>query len=74
MSMDFFIYYLRTAYPLNNTTQVFGKGTRDSSLDVLNGVALLEDLRKRAENVPGAATMSLTQLYKRLKDSFFNKL
>ena len=72
MSMDFFIYYLRTAYPLNNTTQVFGKGTRDSSLDVLNGVALLEDLRKRAENVPGAATMSLTQLYKRLKDSFFN--
>ena len=46
--MDFFIYYLRKAYPLNNTSYQYSSSAdakRDSSLDVLNGVALLEDLR-----------------------------
>ena len=48
LEMDYFIYFLRKAYPLNNTTYQYSSSSkvkRDSSLDVLNGVALLEDLR-----------------------------
>lgn len=72
MEMDFFIYYLRKAYPLNNTINAFGKGSRDCSIDVLNGVALLEDLRKRAESLPDSHTKSLSQLYDNRKVTHFN--
>ena len=71
MEMDFFIYYMRAAYPLNNTTTVFGNGDRDRSLDVLNGVALLEDLRKRADDVPGSRKEKLANLYCKLKVPYF---
>lgn len=72
MEMDFFIYYLRKAYPLNNTSTAFGNGSRDCSIDVLNGVALLEDLRKRAESLPDSHTKTLTQLYDNRKVTHFN--
>ena len=62
MEMEFFIYYLRKAYPLNDTTTQYGKAKdRDHSLDVLNGVALLEDLR--GVKTVGRNKKQLTELY-----------
>ena len=62
--MDYFIYFLRAAYPLNRTDTQYAAGDdarRDASLDVLNGVALLEDLR--SVDVPNQQKLQLTQLY-----------
>lgn len=62
--MDFFIYYLRKAYPLNRTDTQYAAGDsvkRDSSLDVLNGVALLEDLRN--VKVDNQQKFQLSELY-----------
>lgn len=63
LEMDFFIYYLRVAYPLNDTTTTYGTGDKESSIDVLNGVALLEDLRGRVKDIPGSEKLPLTRLY-----------
>lgn len=63
IEMDYFIYFLRAAYPLNDTTTTYGPGDKDHSIDVLNGVALLEDLRSRVKDVAGAQKLQLTQLY-----------
>ena len=56
--MDYFIYYLRSAYPLSGSPSETGslevednanadKGFRDITINVLNGSALLEDMRAR---------------------------
>ena len=54
LEMDFFIYYLRQAYPLSSphrstleaeTNKGADKGFRDATIDVLNGSALLDDFR-----------------------------
>ena len=54
LEMDFFIYYLRQAYPLSSphrstreaeTNQGADKGFRDATIDVLNGSAMLDDFR-----------------------------
>ena len=62
--MDYFIYFLRKAYPLNRTDTQYAAGdsaTRDASLDVLNGVALLEDLR--SVKVDNQQKFQLTELF-----------
>ena len=62
--MDYFIYFLRNAYPLNRTDTQYAAGDglqRDASLDVLNGVALLEDLR--SIQVDNQQKLQLTSLY-----------
>ena len=62
--MDYFIYYLRKAYPLNRTDTQYAVGDsakRDASLDVLNGVALLEDLRN--VRVDNQQKFQLSELY-----------
>lgn len=43
--MDVFIFYLRQRYPLNADAQDSGKEAQPSDIRVLNGVALLNDLR-----------------------------
>ena len=54
LEMDFFIYYLRQAYPLSSphastleaeNNAGADKGFRDATIDVLNGSALLDDFR-----------------------------
>lgn len=56
--MDYFIYYLRSAYPLSGSPSETGsveaannanadKGFRDITINVLNGSALLENMRAR---------------------------
>ncbi len=75
LEMDYFIYYLRKAYPLNSyspadavdasTNANSDKGFRDVSIDVLNGVALIEDLRNidpAKENID-QQKFQLTELY-----------
>lgn len=62
--MDYFIYFLRKAYPLNRTDTQYAAGDsakRDASLDVLNGVALLEDLR--SVKVDNQQKFQLTELF-----------
>lgn len=62
--MDYFIYFLRNAYPLNRTDTQYSAGDsvkRNSSIDVLNGVALLEDLR--SVKVNNQQKYQLTELY-----------
>lgn len=65
--MDYFIYFLRCTYPLNSTSTVLKAGpggAKDYSLDVLNGVALLEDLWFRAEaQVANARKKHLSDWY-----------
>lgn len=63
--MDYFIFFLRKAYPLNNTASQYSAGSgvkRDPSLDVLNGVALLEDLRGGEWIDPDDAEVGKSQL------------
>lgn len=59
LEMDYFIYFLRQAYPLSSspttsaalkaeTNANADKGFRDMTIDVLNGSALIDDLRARA--------------------------
>ena len=65
LEMDYFIFFLRNAYPLNNTTYQYGSSSnvkRDSSLDVLNGVALLEDLRDESR-MKNNRSSQLAQIY-----------
>lgn len=61
--MDFFIYYLRAAYPLNDTSTTYGPGEKEHSIDVLNGVALLEDLRGHVKDQAGSQKCQLAELY-----------
>ena len=72
LEMDYFIYYLRMAYPLGGSpTEVLkaennanaDKGFRDVTIDVINGAALIDDLRKRASNTPDYQKMQITELY-----------
>ena len=65
LEMDYFIFFLRKAYPLNNTSTHYGTGTDakgDSSLDVLNGAALLEDLRDESR-MTNNRSCQLTEVY-----------
>ena len=59
LEMDYFIYFLRQAYPLSSSPTKSDalkaennanadKGFRDVTIDVLNGSALIDDLRARA--------------------------
>ena len=70
--MDYFIYFLRNAYPLNvsgTDSSNFGsnkeKGFRDTAISVLNGVALLDDMRQRAvlKNIKDSQKIQLAELY-----------
>ena len=72
--MDYFIFFLRHAYPLNRTDTQYGANDsvkRNASLDVLNGVALLEDLR--GSNVNNQQKLQLTDLYNWNKNSTLMK-
>ena len=69
--MDYFIYFLRQAYPLNNSpveslkaanNTDADKGFRDATIDVLNGSSLIEDFRT-LEDVKDIQKHLLTQLY-----------
>lgn len=72
LEMDYFIYFLRQAYPLGGspterinaeTNAGADKGFRDVTIDVLNGSSLLDDLRKRVSDEPDSQKMQLTNLY-----------
>lgn len=65
--LESFIYYLRMAYPLNDTSTTYGEGRKDGSIDVLNGVALLEDLQNRSKHIKGVERLQLTDIF--IKDS-----
>ena len=70
LEMDYFIYFLRAAYPLDDTSSTYGPGDKEHSIDVLNGVALLEDLRRRTSDIPGSGKLQLTELYVKYLDRF----
>ena len=70
LEMDYFIYYLRKAYPLNaetpaeSTQESADKGFRDTAIDVLNGVSLIENLRGIAERrYTDSQKCQLTELF-----------
>lgn len=71
LEMDYFIYFLRQTYPLNSSSVEAmvadknanaDKGFRDVTIDVLNGSALLDDLRGRV-NDPDQQKQQLVNLY-----------
>ena len=72
LEMDYFIYFLRKAYPLGGSpterlkpegSENADKGFRDVTIDVVNGAALIDDLRKRAAQEPDSQKLQITQLY-----------
>jgi len=65
--MDFFIFYLRQLYPLDADIERQGKIDKPSDVRVLNGVALLNDLRKRLAEKDNKRS-TLTALYLSNKD------
>ena len=76
LEMDYFIYFLRQAYPLNasptekleaDTNVGADKGFRDVTIDVVNGAALLDDLRKKASSETDSQKMQLSDLYAQSK-------
>ena len=85
LEMDFFIYYLRQAYPLSSphrsTLEAANnagadKGFRDATIDVLNGSALLDDFRNVRDT--DARKKQLSTLYpfdeKNVKSNMWLKL
>ena len=71
LEMDYFIYFLRQAYPLSDSpaktlkaanNAAADKGFRDATIDVLNGSSLIEDFRS-LEDVNDIQKHQLVSLY-----------